>query len=67
MSSSVCRQLHCVVRAGGIVGSVRGVWGGVMASVEPILDMARQSMSDVDVLVCSIDVVFLWIVWWRYV
>ena len=40
------------------MGSVRGLWGGVMASVEPILDMARRSMSEVDVLVCSIDVVF---------
>ena len=58
MSSSEYRQLHFMVRAGGTMGSVRGVCGGVMASVEPTLDMARRSMSEVDVLVCSIDVMF---------
>ena len=30
---------------GGTVGSVRGVWGAMMASVVPILVMARLSMS----------------------
>ena len=44
-SSSALTQLHGVVIKGGIVGSVRGVWGAMMARVVPILVMARLSMS----------------------
>ena len=44
-SSSALTQLHGVVIRGGTVGSVRGVCGAMMASVVPILVMARLSIS----------------------
>ena len=44
-SSSALTQLQGVVINGSTVGSVRGVWGAMMASVVPILVMARLSMS----------------------
>lgn len=48
-SSSAFTQLHGVVISGGTVGSVRGVWGAMIASVVPTLVIARFSMSHVDV------------------
>ena len=41
-------QLHCVVSGGGGVGSVMGVWGGVIARVAPTRVIASRSISDVE-------------------
>jgi len=46
--SSAFIQLHCVVSGGGGVGSVMGVWGGVIARVAPTRVIASRSMSDVE-------------------
>ena len=46
-----------MVSGGGTTGSVRGVCGGVMARVAPILAVASRSMSDVDVVEGAVLVV----------
>ena len=55
--SSARRQLHGVVISGGTSGSVMGVWGGVIAKVVPTREIARRSMSDVELGDGSMDVV----------
>ena len=56
-SSSAFIQLHCIVSGGGGVGSVMGVWGGVIARVAPTREIARRSMSDVELVVGVVLVV----------
>ena len=66
-SSSVLTQLYGVVINGGTVGSVRGVYGAMMASVVPILVMARLSMSHVEVPIGLVIVVLAmkaYVAWW---
>ena len=48
-SSSMLTQLHGVVISCCTVGSVMGVWGAMIASIVPILAMARFSMSHIEV------------------